>query len=130
MIETAGWTDLIFAITLFTEELEETKAFYSQVFEPPTLFEDADSAVFKFGDTMVNLLRVSGADELINPASAARQADGNRAVHTLSVADVDAKCTELVEKGVTLLNGPMDRPWGVRTASFKDPAGNIWEIAK
>jgi len=24
----------------------------------------------------------------------------------------------------------MDRPWGIRTASFKDPAGHIWEIAK
>jgi lactoylglutathione lyase len=32
--------------------------------------------------------------------------------------------------GVQLLNGPIDRPWGVRTASFKDPAGHIWEIAK
>ena len=31
--------------------------------------------------------------------------------------------------GVELLNGPMDRPWGIRTASFKDPAGHIWEIA-
>jgi lactoylglutathione lyase len=24
----------------------------------------------------------------------------------------------------------MDRPWGIRTASFRDPTGNIWEIAK
>jgi hypothetical protein len=31
---------------------------------------------------------------------------------------------------VALLNGPMDRPWGVRTASFTDPAGNVWEIAQ
>ncbi|MDQ3782600.1 MAG: VOC family protein, partial [Actinomycetota bacterium] len=29
-----------------------------------------------------------------------------------------------------LLNGPVDRPWGVRTASFRDPAGHIWEIAR
>jgi hypothetical protein len=28
-----------------------------------------------------------------------------------------------------LLNGPMNRPWGVRTASFTDPNGLIWEIA-
>jgi uncharacterized glyoxalase superfamily protein PhnB len=37
---------------------------------------------------------------------------------------------ELVRRGVTLLNGPMDRPWGLRTASFIDPAGVIWEIAQ
>jgi uncharacterized glyoxalase superfamily protein PhnB len=23
----------------------------------------------------------------------------------------------------------MDRPWGIRTASFRDPGGHIWEIA-
>jgi uncharacterized glyoxalase superfamily protein PhnB len=51
-------------------------------------------------------------------------------VFTLQVDDVDAKCAELAARGVTLLNGPMDRPWGIRTASFADPAGHIWEIAK
>ncbi|WP_435808255.1 VOC family protein [Streptomyces antibioticus] len=44
--------------------------------------------------------------------------------------DVDAMCKELTSRGVTLLNGPMDRPWGIRTASFKDPGGHIWEIAQ
>ena len=53
---------------------------------------------------------------------------GPRAVLTVEVDDVDAKCAELQELGVSLLNGPMDRPWGVRTASFRDPAGHIWEI--
>jgi hypothetical protein len=28
-----------------------------------------------------------------------------------------------------LLNGPIDRPWGIRTASFRAPGGHIWEIA-
>ena len=38
-------------------------------------------------------------------------------------------CAELARRGVELINGPMDRPWGVRTACFADPAGHIWEIA-
>jgi lactoylglutathione lyase len=54
---------------------------------------------------------------------------GNRSVFTLEVDDVDAMCAELAARGVELLNGPMDRPWGPRTASFRDPAGQIWEIA-
>jgi lactoylglutathione lyase len=37
---------------------------------------------------------------------------------------------ELTARGVELLNGPIDRPWGIRTASFIDPGGHIWEIAK
>ena len=49
---------------------------------------------------------------------------------TLPVDDVDAMCKELAARGVTLLNGPVDRPWGIRTASFRDPGGHIWEIAQ
>lgn len=46
------------------------------------------------------------------------------------VDDADAVCADLASRGVTLLNGPMNREWGQRTASFTDPAGNIWEIAE
>ncbi|HET7375689.1 MAG TPA: VOC family protein, partial [Anaerolineae bacterium] len=46
------------------------------------------------------------------------------------VDDVDAMCDKLIARGVKLLNGPMNRPWGIRTTSFMDPSGTIWEIAK
>jgi len=39
-------------------------------------------------------------------------------------------CAELAAHGVELLNGPVNRPWGRRTASFTDPGGHIWEIAE
>nr|MBA2444499.1 VOC family protein [Nocardioidaceae bacterium] len=55
---------------------------------------------------------------------------GSRLQFTVEVDDVDAICAELATRGVKLLNGPMDRPWGVRTASFRDPGGHIWEIAQ
>lgn len=38
-------------------------------------------------------------------------------------------CALLADLGVTLLNGPTDRPWGIRTASFTDPSGHVWEVA-
>ena len=53
---------------------------------------------------------------------------GVRVQFTIGVEDVDATCRLLEERGVELLNGPMDRPWGVRTATFRDPAGHVWEI--
>ncbi len=40
-----------------------------------------------------------------------------------------AVCAELASRGVELLNGPMNRDWGIRTASFTDPDGHIWEVA-
>ena len=125
-----AWPKGIFAITLFTENLEQAKEFYQNVFGLPIDFEDSNSAVFKFGGTLVNLLKITEAKGLIEPAKVANRESGARYVFTIGVDDVDAMCAELVSRGVKLLNGPMDRPWGIRTASFMDPAGHIWEIAK
>ncbi len=128
-IETA-WPKSIKAVTLFVDDLATTKQFYRQVFGLPVVFEDKNSCVFKFGDTIINLLKTTAADELIRPAKVARRDAGSRFVFTIDVDDVDALCAELTARGVELLNGPMDRPWGIRTASFVDPGGHIWEIAK
>lgn len=125
----AAWPGAIAAITLFIEDLVEAKRFYSEVFQLPVFFEDGDSAVFKFGETLLNLLQSNGAPELVAPATVATPDAGVRFQFTLDVDDVDATCEELRARGVELLNGPMDRPWGVRTASFRDPGGHIWEIA-
>lgn len=125
-----SWPRGIGAITLFVEDLEAARHFYREVFGLPVAFEDDNSAVFKFGDTLVNLLRTEAAHELIEPAVVASPDGGSRMQLTIEVSDVDAMCETLAERGVKLLNGPMDRPWGIRTASFADPAGHIWEIAQ
>ncbi len=130
MDTTTSWVKEIAAITLFVEDLPAAKGFYSQAFGLPVLFEDKDSCVFKFGNTLVNLLKATEAKELIEPAKVASRESGSRFVFTIEVEDVNAMCKELEARGVKLLNGPMDRPWGVRTASFMDPSGHIWEIAK
>jgi len=123
------WPKGIAAITLFAEDLTATRQFYLDVFGLPVFFENDDSAVFKFGETLINLLQVGQAGELIGPATVASRETGARFQFTLEVDDVDAVCAKLAAHGVKLLNGPMDRPWGPRTASFQDPAGHIWEIA-
>jgi catechol 2,3-dioxygenase-like lactoylglutathione lyase family enzyme len=128
--EDRAWPGGISAVTLFTEDLDATKKFYVEVFGLPVTWEDDNSAVFGFGSTLINLLRTSEAPGLIGPARVADPAAGARCQFTLTVDDVDAVCEELAARGVPLLNGPMDRPWGIRTASFRDPAGHIWEVAK
>lgn len=124
-----AWPKGIGAITLFAADLPATKRFYQEVFGLPLVFEDDASAVFKFANTMVNLLKDSEAAELIHPAPVASALAGSRMQFTIEVDDVDAMCVELERRGVQMLNGPMDRPWGIRTACFRDPAGHIWEIA-
>ncbi len=125
-----SWPSGVGAVTLFVEDLEATKGFYQEVFGLPVAFEDADSAVFNFGNTIINLLKAAAARELIEPAVVASREAGSRIQFTIEVDDVDQMCAELANRGVEFLNGPMDRPWGVRTASFSDPGGHIWEIAK
>jgi len=127
---TSTWPTDIAAITLFVEDLAAAKQFYQEAFGLPVIFEDEDSSVFKFGNTLVNLLKTTAAGELVEPAKVAGSDAGSSIVFTVAVDDVDAKAAELTSRGIKLLNGPMDRPWGVRTASFTDPAGHIWEIAR
>jgi catechol 2,3-dioxygenase-like lactoylglutathione lyase family enzyme len=124
------WPGNITAITLFVEDLATTRAFYERVFGLPIHYQDEASAVFKFGNTLINLLVVEEASGLIGPAAVAPPEAGARAQFTLEVDDVDAMCAELTARGVELVNGPMDRPWGIRTACFRDPAGHVWEIAR
>lgn len=125
-----AWPGGIGAITLFVEDLAATKRFYLEVFGLPIAFEDDSSVVFNFGNTLINLLATDAAPELITPATVASREAGARLQLTIEVDDVDATCADLAARGVELLNGPLDRPWGIRTASFRDPGGHIWEIAK
>lgn len=123
------WPGAIAAITLFVEDLAAAKRFYGDAFGLPVHYEDDNSAVFLFGGTMVNLLDAGEAPSLVSPAAVASPEAGVRFQFTLGVDDVDATCADLRARGVELLNGPIDRPWGIRTASFRDPGGHIWEIA-
>ncbi len=124
-----SWPKGIFAVTLVVEAMDAAKRFYGEVCGLPVAFEDDNSAVFDFGNTIINLLKATEAPALIEPAAVAPIDAGARAQFTIQVDDVDAMCAELAKRGVELLNGPIDRPWGIRTASFRDPGGHIWEIA-
>ena len=125
----SGWLTGLHAVTLFTEDLPATRAFYTDVLGLELLFSDEDSAAYRFGGTIINLLRIEAADELVTPAPVAGPGLGVRALFTIAVSDVGATVAELARRGVGLLNGPLDRPWGPRTAAFADPAGNVWEVA-
>jgi catechol 2,3-dioxygenase-like lactoylglutathione lyase family enzyme len=125
----AAWPAGISAITLFVQDLGTAREFYARTFGQPVHYEDSDSTVFMFGSTMVNLLQAKAATELVEPAPVDTGRGDVRFVLTITVDDVDATCAELAARRVTLLNGPIDRPWGVRTAAFQDPDGYAWEIA-
>ena len=126
----SGWASGIYAITLFVENLADATQFYREVFGLPVVYEDDNSAVFKFGHTLVNLLKISEAEDLIQPAAVAGPKDGSRLVFTIQVEDVDSMCAELTKRGVKLLNGPMEVEGTGRFAVMMDPQGAAFNVIK
>jgi predicted enzyme related to lactoylglutathione lyase len=126
---TAQEAQRVFAITLFTDDLAESARFYRSVFDVPVLNEDETSIAFGFPNIVVNLVTVDETPQLIGPAPVGRAGTPARMMLTLQVLDVDGVCERLVAQGMKLLNGPMTRPWGPRTATFADPSGHCWELS-
>jgi len=122
--------DAIEVVTLFVDDVLAAKAFYRKVFAAETVFEDDAGAVLGFAGAMVNLLDGRQAPELVEPNKVAPSSAGSRVLLTIRVDDCDATCAALSKLGVALLNGPIDRPWGRRTAAFADPSGHVWEVAQ
>jgi catechol 2,3-dioxygenase-like lactoylglutathione lyase family enzyme len=120
----------ISAISLFVEDLEAAKSFYQDVLDVDVVFEDDSSVCVKFDQLFINLLLVSAAQEQVEPGVVAERHAGSRFQLSVWVDDVDAVCALLEHRGVKLLTGPTDREWGMRTATFTDPAGHSWEIAE
>jgi catechol 2,3-dioxygenase-like lactoylglutathione lyase family enzyme len=118
------------AITLFVEDVQRARSFYESVFGVSPVYEDESSAAYRFENLLVNVLDARSAGELVEPAAVGGTEGGSRLLLTIWVEDTDAACAELAKRGVSLLNGPVDREWGVRTAAFADPDGHVWELAQ
>jgi catechol 2,3-dioxygenase-like lactoylglutathione lyase family enzyme len=122
------WEKRIFAINLIVGDLERSKTFYREVFGLPPLDEEDDFALFRFKDTFV-ALRHDPAHQA-PPGEVLALAKKGVGQFAIVVEDVDAVGAELEECGVTLISGPADRDWGMRTITFADPAGYTWGIAQ
>lgn len=117
-------------VTLFVGDIVVSRAFYQKALNPEIVYEDEVSCVMRLGAVMVNLLAQEEAPQLVEPLPVGPEGPAARSMMTLRVTDVDSAYSDLMGRGVTFLNGPIDRAWGRRTAAFADPSGHIWEIAQ
>ena len=124
----AEWEKQIVAINLIVGDLDRSKTFYREVFGLSLLDEEEDFALFRFKDTFI-ALRHDPAHQAA-PGEYLGLAQKGVGQFAILVEDVDAVRAELDEHGVTLISGPADRDWGMRTLTFADPGGYIWEIAQ
>jgi catechol 2,3-dioxygenase-like lactoylglutathione lyase family enzyme len=117
------------AITIFVSDIAASTEFYLRVFDTEPIFQDEASTAIRLANVVINLLIDSEAPELIEPAKVAAPDAGTRKLLTINVANCDETVAELTARGASFLNGPIDRPWGQRTAAFADLDGHVWEIA-
>ena len=125
----AEWEKRIFAINLIVGDLDRSKTFYREVFGLPPLDEEEDFALFRLKDTFV-ALRQDPAHQASPPGEILGLAQKGVGQFAIFVDDVDAVAAELKDHGVTLISGPADRDWGMRTITFADPGGYTWGIAQ
>jgi catechol 2,3-dioxygenase-like lactoylglutathione lyase family enzyme len=115
------------AITLFVDDLARSKEFYARVFDVKPADEEEGTVIFEFGNLFVRLLsRAEAEKELLGQVPLADPGSGVSVELAMRVPNVDARAAELVERGVTISFGPVDRPWGVRHVGFRDPDGHLW----
>ena len=125
-----NFPDQIECLTIFTQDLEAPRRFYVDVLGRPIVFEDDACVIVRFGEMMINCLALPAAGELVAPLAPSHPAPSPHCVLTVRVEDVDTAFADLKSRGVIFLNGPIDRPWGRRTAAFRDPTGHVWELAQ
>jgi lactoylglutathione lyase len=114
-------------ITLFVEDQQRSKEFYERVFEAAAVNEDEGSVIFSFDNLFLRLLtRARAETELLGQVALADSDSGASFQLAIFVEDADALCADLAERGVSIAYGPVDRPWGVRNAAFRDPDGHLW----
>jgi lactoylglutathione lyase len=117
---------------LLVTDLPACARFYRDLLGFKTTFGDEDSVYVEFdtGDVRLSLYGrqmmadIAGDGDLpLDPESQ------TRVLLFLAVDNVDAAYEDLKAKGVEFVVPPTDRPvWGLRTAHFRDPDGNLIEI--
>jgi len=119
------------AIELLVRDLAKCTAFYRDTLglEVRESESTSDSVSFQMENVYFFLLEVSGAARMVSSEALELSSEGGpRVLLAAGVEDVDTAYETLKAKGVTFLRPPTDQPWGLRTAYFADPEGNLWEI--
>jgi lactoylglutathione lyase len=121
------------AAVLFVQDFEKSLEFYRDRLGLEVAQLEEKFVAFKMDDQDFAINQISEGANMVGLDVAAFEAQTGKADRVLLCArvdNVDAAYETLKAKGVEFTKGPMDQYWGLRTAYFRDPEGNIWEIAQ
>lgn len=119
------------AIVLFIRNFESCEKFYRDILGFKVKSTDEGFVAFELeGDQELALMNLKTASQMISDAVIQPAKEGlHRTLLAMFVEDTDKTYKELMAKGVEFVKTPATQPWGQRTAYFKDPDGNLWEIS-
>ncbi len=111
-------------VILLCEDMGRMKEFYHEVMGFP-LYRDGEEWIeMRVGAALLTLrLRGRAYDGPDLPNSAKIQL-----AFRVTPSEVDSCHSELMSKGVEILEEPRNQDWGHKTLFFTDPEGNILEI--
>ena len=114
-------------VILYVRDLERSISFYREVIGLPFKFTESGYAEFATEGTKFALFERARLPQLIG-----REATNGEATMEVAflVDDVDREAERLRRAGVTVLSGPVDRPWQQRTFHLLDPDGHVVELAQ
>jgi len=117
------------AVVLLVRDFDRCLMFYRDTLGLQVVQRESNFAAFKIEDQDFVLQEISAAVEMFNvKASKSHTRGDDRVLLCARVDNVDAAYEALKAKGVEFAKPPVDQPWGIRAAYFRDPEGNIWEI--
>jgi lactoylglutathione lyase len=92
--------------------------------------EDDTYADFVLGEVNISLFDKAEMSEAVGTSDLPAQVKAqDKVCLVFAVSDVDRICEKVKEHGVELVVEPTDHAdWGIRTAHFRDPDGNLIEI--
>jgi len=117
-------------VRVLVDKFPECFRFYKDKLGLELVWGDENNVYAEFkaeGDARIAIFRREAAESALGLKHEPGVA--RRFMVVLECKDVDAAVQEIEGRGEVAIGAPVDRPdWGVRTAHFLDPDGNLVEI--
>ena len=113
-------------VMLYVDDVARSLDFYRRV-GLAVAFDAGSYAELSWGTLQLGLRNRENARTQFGDAVALTRAPALHQI-TVVVDRVDDVAAKLTVHGVELLQEPMDQAWGMRSATFLDPDGHLWEV--
>lgn len=120
------------AVVLFVHDFQKCLAFYRDTLGLEVVQLEEKFAAFRMHDQDFAVQEFALSAQMIQASEAdiePHMGRLNRVLLCAAVENVDAAYELLRAKGVVFTGPPITQLWGIRAAYFRDPEGNLWEIA-